>query len=286
MPESFTWLDVIIALILVIFLLQGMKSGFIRSIFNVTGVIVGLLVAIRYYAFASGMLMAFMNMPQLIADTLCFITLFSLSSIAIQLVGSLFSMITRLKLIKVVDKAGGSLTGLLIGLALIGFVLIMLTAFPVYSGFQEQINQSTLALPIVEAVHYTYGELTGMLPFELPHIAFHPEDLSILYNNISNYSDHSGVNFRNLDGATCFVCGGAVEFLGFQHNDKNSVSPKFICSDCGRTSDGCQTYEGYHEMYGKCPVLLGKQGYRLDCGIWTNYSYHRPGGPCPVCGEE
>ncbi|MEW5784482.1 MAG: CvpA family protein [Bacillota bacterium] len=35
-----------------------------------------------------------------------------------------------------------------------------------------------------------------------------------------------------------------------------------------------------------CPVVLSRQRLRFDCGSWSNGSFHRPTGTCPVCGER
>ncbi len=92
--------------------------------------------------------------------------------------------------------------------------------------------------------------------------------------------------FSQLDGATCIACGGKVKFLGYLRKDKNPLVPKFQCTKCGRTSDGCQTFEGFHRIYGMCPVDEAKKGIQLDCGTWTNGTWVVPKGKCPVCGKE
>lgn len=92
--------------------------------------------------------------------------------------------------------------------------------------------------------------------------------------------------FSQLDGATCIACGGKVKFLGYFRKDKNPLVPKFQCTRCGRTSDGCQTFEGFHKIYGICPVDEARKGVQLDCGTWTNGIWVVPKGKCPVCGKE
>lgn len=286
LPEAFNWLDIVITVILLLSILQGIRSGLIKSVFSIAGITAGLICAIVFYSIGSDFLSGLINIPRFIADALSFITIFSLSAAFVHLVGSFLSAITRLSLIKLADKAGGSAAGLVIGLALIGVILILLTAFPLYGGFEDHVEQSYLAPQIIETTVFVYEEISNLLSLELPRLSAHPEQVERYFSATSSVSEHYGVDFKGLAGAGCFVCGGNVEFLGYFDNNRGSTSPKFICTDCGRTSDGCQTYEGYHQMYHQCPVELGNQGYRLDCGIWTNHSYHRPVGPCPVCGTE
>ncbi len=286
LPNGFNWLDIVIGLILVTALIKGIRVGLIRSIFSIAGIIAGLAFAINYYARGSNLILDYISMPQFISDALCFIMIFSIAAVTIHTMGLFFAGITRFNLFRLVDKIGGSAAGLAIGLALIGVLLILMTAFPLYADFQDHVNQSYLAAPIVGATYDLYEELSELLPLDLPRLTLFPEELGSYLNSIGSKSVHRGVDFKALDGATCFVCESPVQFIGFFDNNIGSKSPKFSCPECGRTSDGCQTYEGYHEMYEQCPVELGRHGYRLDCGIWKNYSYHRPAGPCPVCEVE
>lgn len=92
--------------------------------------------------------------------------------------------------------------------------------------------------------------------------------------------------FSQLDGATCIACRGKVDFLGYLKKDNNPLVPKFRCRVCGRTSDGCQTFEGFHKIYGICSVDEAEKGVELDCGTWTNGIWVVPKGKCPVCGKE
>ncbi len=287
LPDGFNWLDIVIGLILAAALIKGISAGLIKSIFNIAGIIAGLVMAILYYAPASSLILSYIALPQLIADALSFILIFSFTAAIVHAAGYFLAVITRVSLFRFFDRLGGGAAGLIIGLALIGVLLILMTAFPLYEDFPDHVEQSYLAEPIVDTTYRIYEGLSDLLPLDLPLLTAFPEDFNSYLNNFSSISSHnSRIDFSSLDGATCFVCDSPVEFLGFLDNNKGSLSPKFICTECGRTSDGCQSYEGYHKMYEQCPVELGRLGYRLDCGIWKNKSYHRPTGPCPVCEDK
>lgn len=284
MLTDFNWIDIAIIIVMILSLLMGIKSGLIKSIFTIVGIAAGLTVAVINYAALSNMVLFYIDMPWFIADSVSFFLLFLITALIIHWLGTLFALVTQVKLLKFADKLGGGGAGLLFGAVLVGTLLILLAAFPIFSSFQDDLDHSTLAQPLIGNTELVYEHLSELLSINAPRLAFHPEDSTGYHNNKDgNTNRHPGVNFRELDGATCFVCGNQVEFVGYLNNNMGSVSPKFICTYCGRTSDGCQTYEGYHLMYDQCPVELGNKGYRLDCGVWTNNSYHRPTGPCPVC---
>jgi membrane protein required for colicin V production len=286
MPSNFNWIDVIIAAIILFAVINGIRAGLIRSLFSITGLIIGLMAAKAYYVQLGSLLPVGTWLPMVAVDTFSFLAIYILAAALIHYLGSYISCSLLSCSLKNTDRFLGSFTGLLIGIVLVGALLIMLTAFPLFDAFPEQVEESYLAQPIVEHVYLAYDALTSYLNIDLPQLTIYTEDLGAYFSAISTDADFHQIDFRTLDNATCFVCGGRVEYLGILDNSKGSVSPKFVCTSCGRTSDGCQTYEGYHVMYEKCPVALGNQGYRFDCGIWTNNSYHRPVGPCPVCGTE
>ncbi|MCM8764718.1 MAG: hypothetical protein NC830_05115, partial [Candidatus Omnitrophica bacterium] len=88
--------------------------------------------------------------------------------------------------------------------------------------------------------------------------------------------------FTKFEGYTCINCGGKVKFEGYFSKYGAGIVPKFVCEKCGRVSDGCQTYEGYHKLYNACPVELARQGVKFDCGSWLNRTWITPTGPCPI----
>ncbi len=93
------------------------------------------------------------------------------------------------------------------------------------------------------------------------------------------------INYSRFDGATCIECRGRVRFAGYHRRFAVAVSPRFVCRRCGRTSDGCQTFEAFHRMYGRCPVEVAARLGPIDCGVWPNDRPVYPNGTCPVCGR-
>ncbi len=286
MPTAFNWIDLIIALSLLFAVIKGIRTGFIRSLFSIAGLFIGLIAAKAYYVQLSNLLPVSTWLPTVAADTFSFLALFITSAALIHYLGSYISGSLLSRSLKNTDRFLGSFVGLIVGIVLVGTLLVMLTAFPLIDTFPEHAEDSYLAQPIMEKVYLAYDTLTDFLNLNLPQLTGYTEDLGAYLNAIATDTDYHRIDFKALDNATCFVCSSEVEFLGIFDNGKGSVSPKFVCTSCGRASDGCQTYEGHHALYGICPVDLGNQGFRFDCGIWINNSYHRPLGPCPVCGTE
>jgi hypothetical protein len=90
------------------------------------------------------------------------------------------------------------------------------------------------------------------------------------------------INYSRLNGATCIECGAPALFDGYFRRVGVSVSPRFTCPQCGRRSDGCQTFECFHKMYDRCPVEVYEALGPIDCGVWPNDRPVYPKGVCPV----
>ena len=277
------WLDILLLLLLFIFLMRGISIGLIGSVFEVLSILAGMLAASKYYSLAGNYFMGRSPIPDGLVDTISFVGIFIIVSALVTAAGSLVSLVTRLRFIRLLDRIGGSITGTVVGMAVAGMVLVLLTTFPLIGDFDSRVEESQLAPAMLGLMDGLYEKSTILLPVDFPRLAFYPEQLTDFSREGPAFKT---INFKDLEGSTCINCEGKVEFEGYLSTDENSISPRFICSDCGRSSDGCQTFEGYHIMYEGCPIVLGRQGYRFDCGVWTNGNFERPRGECPVCGEK
>jgi hypothetical protein len=123
------------------------------------------------------------------------------------------------------------------------------------------------------------------LGLPLPKLVQLPTDYRDELQGINQGLQFLRLNASSLDGAMCIHCRSRVEFEGYHFSRGTLMSPRYRCPQCGRTSDGCQTFEGFHTIYGGCPVPLAEEGLKFDCGVWTNGWWTVPHGPCPVCGK-
>jgi hypothetical protein len=103
---------------------------------------------------------------------------------------------------------------------------------------------------------------------------------------VNDYTAHVpyaelAARFGEQGGWTCVACRGRVEYKGFGHEPRPRV-PLFECQRCGRRSDGCQTFEGHHVLYGYCAL---EDRVNSRCGHWL-CSWERARGECPVCGGQ
>jgi len=183
---------------------------------------------------------------------------------------------------KLLDGIGGGVTGLFFGLLFSALTLVGSGLIP---NVSVPLEHSFLGPRVIRLVpdSYTALERFGVA---LPKLAVFPPDYKEEFTRARRAPRFLQINFSRLEGATCIKCGRRVHFLGYQFRRGTFISPKFQCPNCGRTSDGCQTFEGFHRIYGRCPVALAREGIRFDCGVWTNGEFVSPKGVCPIDGNH
>jgi hypothetical protein len=177
-------------------------------------------------------------------------------------------------------KVGGGVLGLALG-CLISAVFVPVIGRDGWG--REAVPHSILARPFLETMPTLYYAADA---FNL--------DMPMLNARAIRFEDEGKaeqaalverINYTKLDGSTCIECGAAVKFEGYKRRIGVTVSPEFICPNCGRTSDGCQTFEGFHRMYGHCPVEVSEALGPIDCGVWPNDRPVYPQGECPLDGN-
>jgi len=185
---------------------------------------------------------------------------------------------------KWLERGGGGVMGFFLGLLLSAFLLIFSGAMP---NAYKAIPKSLLGPRLLTVVPAMHGDLER-IGIPLPKLVMLPTNYQeeLAGNGMRQGLQFLQINFTRLGGSKCIKCGHQVHFLGYKFPRGTLLSPKFQCPNCGRTSDGCQTFEGFHRIYGQCPVDIARQGVWFDCGVWTNGDFVLPHGKCPVCGKE
>ncbi len=180
----------------------------------------------------------------------------------------------------VLGRIGAGLVGTGLGLAICAVFVPVLSRTPEIGLVVARSQLGSRFLAAAPWFHYAADQLNLDLPMlNVSPVRFEDEGAPVRPRLVER------INYSRLDGSTCIACRGRVRFVGYRQRFGFAVSPLFVCEECERTSDGCQTYEGFHLMYGRCPVRVAGKSGGIDCGVWPNGIEVVPRGPCPVCGE-
>ena len=151
-----SWLDIAVIVIIGIATLIGLKIGIIKAVLTLAGVIVGVLLAGRFYVALADRLTF---IPQ---ETLAKVVAFAAILIAVVLVAGIIAGVLKwlasIILLGWVNRLGGALLGLIMGSILCGALLAMWTKF---LGISNPIAESALATFLLDRFPMVLALLPG-----------------------------------------------------------------------------------------------------------------------------
>jgi len=167
-------LDIIIAILVLIPALLGIKNGFLRSIFSLAGIIVGLFLATRYNDKIVSMF-DFIKIDPKILSLISFIAIIVFTYVIFIYIAN---KIARFNVVtKTIDKILGAALGLLKGLIIASLFLILTTnTFNFFSN--EDITRSKFYSSVVNVAPEIYNYIQKFFPDaknfyeELNHLIF------------------------------------------------------------------------------------------------------------------
>jgi uncharacterized membrane protein required for colicin V production len=271
--------DFFILVILGIATANGVRRGLLLGAADLAGLLVAVAAGSFLYRLGGAFFGLFLASPAL-AGFLGFVLI---ALLAAGLTGwAMLKWLGEREFPRRLDHFGGGACGLSLGALLAGMGVMASGLVP---GAAAPVKHSALAPAFMSLVP---GALEGLehLGIAVPKLVRLPVSYEEELKGTRQGLQFLQINFSRLDGSHCINCGHRVRFLGYKFSRGTLLSPKFRCPNCGRTSDGCQLFEGFHRIYGQCPVELAERGILFDCGVWTNGWWVVPRGRCPVDGRE
>jgi len=275
----FTGIDIITCVILSSGLLFGLIRGFVGHVLDLIGIISGIVLASLIYKAPVNLFSKF-GIRGNPVEMVCFL---GTTVVLIFAIAVLLDMLRKRVDIKhVVDRIFGIFPG-----AVTGFIFSSLLFVTMSASFDSamEIQQSKLPVYTLKFLPAIYKK-TDSMGINLPKMIYLPGKYTEEFNPQNKEIRFWKINFVKFDGFTCMECEGKVKFEGYFLRIGAAMVPKLVCTTCGRMSDGCQTYEGFHKLYGSCPVDMASEKFRFDCGRWTNYRLISPKGLCPVDNKK
>jgi uncharacterized membrane protein required for colicin V production len=272
--------DFFIIIVVGLSAVSGARRGMIAAAGDILSLVLGLIIGSLGYWLAAAPLRAILGLGDAVAGALGFILLAVLTVFLAGWGSSLLAQ--RFTLSKPANRLGGAGFGGFFGILL---AAVLVLASGILPGAAQPVSASALG-PRITALVPRLHENMDAIGVPLPKLVYLPTDYRDEVLGLNSGLQFLQINFSRLDGATCIKCRSPVQFTGYHFSRGTLISPRFRCPNCTRTSDGCQIFEGFHAIYGACPVPLAQEGLKFDCGVWTNGSWTVPHGPCPVCGKE
>ena len=156
-----SWLDIVILVIIVIPTLIGLKFGIIKAVFSLAGVIVGVVLAGRYYDLLASHL-TFISQPSL-AKIIAFAIILIGVMIIAAVLASLVKWVISAMMLGWVNRLGGAVFGFVLGAIFCGALLTMWGNF---LGSGEAMNNSFMAQLLLD----TFPVVLALLPAEFDSV--------------------------------------------------------------------------------------------------------------------
>jgi membrane protein required for colicin V production len=137
------WLDIVIIVFLVITTFTGLSKGFIKTIIPLLGIILGVVLAGRFYGSVGDGLSTWLHSPSQ-ANIAGFAIIFIAVVIVSLIIASLLSKFLSLLFLGWVDTLGGAVLGFIIGGFVCGAIFTLITKYT-FPGMQGTVHNSALA---------------------------------------------------------------------------------------------------------------------------------------------
>jgi len=140
---NLNWIDYLILAVFVFYAYEGYASGFVRALLDLINFTASFLIGLKFYGFFAGILMSKFSIPRGFSDAIGFFIVAIFAEIIIgMLIRNFLSL--DLPILKNINKKLGVLPGILSGVILVSFVLILIITLPTSVPVKYSISSSKI----------------------------------------------------------------------------------------------------------------------------------------------
>lgn len=172
-------LDIILILLLLFGLFIGLARGFILQLLHLIGFITAFVVAAIYYDDLADILELWLPYKEITKNAwpeflqalplemafysiVSFAIIFFAVKIVLQIIANMLDFVASIPLINIVNKLLGAVLGFL-EVYLLAFIILFVLALTPVEGIQTAINNSSIALLVLEKTPYFSGKLFDLI---------------------------------------------------------------------------------------------------------------------------
>ena len=151
------YLDIAIAIILLLFGLKGLRKGLIIEVVTLLAFVVGIYGAMHFSDFTAAHLVEYIEVNPKYLNTIAFVLTFILLVVVVNLIGRAVSKLVKALNLGFLDKLGGFVFGAAKGVLLCSVLLMVLNNLQLLGLVKEEAKQESYLYPYVEqTVPYVY----------------------------------------------------------------------------------------------------------------------------------
>ncbi len=145
------WLDIAIAVFMLVFIVKGLQRGFLIGLIELVGITVAVIIPLLFYIPGSRFLND-LGISQVYSGALAFLIIFFIAiSIYFAIAERMYAWLPRWLRASLINKFFGLFTGLLKGLIIVPLLLALIVALPIPLITAEHVEESDLGSPLLDA---------------------------------------------------------------------------------------------------------------------------------------
>lgn len=151
------YLDIIIAIILLLFGVKGFRKGLIIEVVTLLAFAVGIYGAMHFSDFTAEHLKEFMEINPKYLNTTAFVLTFILLVILVNIIGRMVTKLIQAMNLGFFNKLGGALFGIAKGVLLCSIMVMVLNNFQLIGIVKPEVREQSKLYPYIEeTVPYVY----------------------------------------------------------------------------------------------------------------------------------
>lgn len=158
------WVDIIVGVFMILFLVAGTRRGFIREVTGFVGLVIALALGIGGAHFWADIIVEELHFPHTVATVVSFGLIFALVFLLFRGIGSLLFKFVHLSPLSWLDRVGGSIFGLLKSGMIISVILLILGVFSLPPALSKPLGSSALVPPLRAFAPAAYNLFKAAFP--------------------------------------------------------------------------------------------------------------------------
>lgn len=151
------YLDIIIAVLLIVFGIDGLRKGIIIEVATLLALFVGLYGAFHFSDFTAGKLIELVEIDPKYLHVISFVVTFVVLAVLVYLLGRLVKKLVKAISLGFLDKIGGFIVGLAKGVLVCSLLVMLLNVVNMNDVVKKETRDASLLYPYVEkTVPYVY----------------------------------------------------------------------------------------------------------------------------------
>ena len=203
-----TWINILIIVIIILYALDGFRQGFLKIFCDILGIIISLIVALKFYELAGAVFVSW-GLDVNLAKPIGFFVLWTFCQIVFYLLILLiFHYLPKYSQQSRLNRISGIIPGAIKGTMVVAIFLIILMILPFSNSFKNSLSESVVSNALIKGtakIEVQMAKVFGQLNNSLIYLSVAPEEevsqLNFKTNNfkIDPQAEEAMVNLVNIE---------------------------------------------------------------------------------------